>query len=60
RLAVPLDVDTSLGRLSFLSATTVFGEPLDVTLEEIAVEQLYPADEATARAVRAAAPARAG
>ena len=55
RLAVPLVVDTSLGRLSFLSATTVFGTPLDVTLEEIALEQLYPADEFTERAVRAAA-----
>ncbi|MBW8814951.1 MAG: helix-turn-helix transcriptional regulator [Caulobacterales bacterium] len=59
-LAVPLEVETRLGRLSFLSATTVFGEPLDVTLEEIAVEQLYPADDATDRAVRAAAPPRAG
>jgi len=58
RLAVPLEVDTSLGRLSFLSATTVFGEPLDVTLEEIALEQLYPANAETERLVRAAAGVR--
>jgi transcriptional regulator with XRE-family HTH domain len=59
-IAVPLVVDTRLGQLSFLSATTVFGEPLDVTLEEIALEQLYPSDAATESAVRAAAPLRAG
>jgi transcriptional regulator with XRE-family HTH domain len=54
-VVVPLDVMTSLGRLSFIGATTVFGAPADVTLEEIALEMLYPADEATERAVRSAA-----
>jgi MmyB-like transcription regulator ligand binding domain len=53
--AIPLVVDSRLGRLSFLSATTVFGTPADVTLEEIALELLYPADAFTEKTVRAAA-----
>src|SRR5262249_27678999 len=36
--AMLLEVETRLGRLAFLSATTVFGTPADVTLEEIALE----------------------
>jgi hypothetical protein len=51
---IPLQIVTSLGRLSFLSATTIFGNPVDVALEEIALEMLYPADAATDEAVRAA------
>jgi transcriptional regulator with XRE-family HTH domain len=50
--AIAFEVMTSLGRLSFLSATTVFGSPADVTLEEIALELLYPANTFTAQAVR--------
>jgi hypothetical protein len=52
---VPLEIMTEIGRLSFLNATTVFGAPVDVTLEEIALEMLYPADAFTAKAVRSAA-----
>lgn len=37
--------------LSFISTTTVFGTPLDVTLAELALECFYPADEATRRAL---------
>ncbi|WP_207450038.1 MmyB family transcriptional regulator [Roseomonas marmotae] len=39
--------------LSFLSTTTVFGTPVDVTLSELALECFYPADEATRRALTA-------
>jgi transcriptional regulator with XRE-family HTH domain len=53
--AIPLIVDTRLGRLSFLGATTVFGSPADVTLEEIALEMLYPGDAFTEKTVRDAA-----
>jgi hypothetical protein len=53
--AMLLEVETRLGRLSFLGATTVFGTPADVTLEEIALEVLYPADSFTDKTVRAAA-----
>jgi transcriptional regulator with XRE-family HTH domain len=46
---VPMVLDTPLGRLSFLSTTTVFGTPHDVTLAEIAIESFFPADDATAK-----------
>lgn len=46
-VAVPLRLDTPLGTLSFLSTTTVFGTPRDVTLDELAIEAFFPADEAT-------------
>ena len=49
---VPLQIRTSLGLLSFLSTTTVFGTPVDVTLSELAIEMFFPADRATAEAVR--------
>jgi transcriptional regulator with XRE-family HTH domain len=53
---VPLQIRTSLGTLSFFSTTTVFGTPVDVTLAELAIEMFFPADAATADAVRNAAP----
>jgi transcriptional regulator with XRE-family HTH domain len=52
--AVPLIVQTRLGRLSFIGATTVFGSPADVTLSEIALEVMHPADAFTEEAVRSA------
>ena len=48
---VPMLIDTPAGRLSFLSTTTIFGTPNDVTLAEIAIESFFPADDATARAL---------
>jgi transcriptional regulator with XRE-family HTH domain len=51
--AIPLLIKTRLGRLSFIGATTVFGSPADVTLEEIALEVMHPADSFTEAAVRA-------
>ena len=38
--------------LSFLTMTTVFGTPRDVTVSELAIEALYPADDATRRALQ--------
>ncbi len=53
-IVVPLQVRTAGGEcLSFLSTTTVFGTPADVTLEEIALESLFPADDATRRILSA-------
>jgi hypothetical protein len=43
------------GSSVFIGATTVFGSPADVTLEEVALEVLHPADAFTDAAVRAAA-----
>ena len=45
---VPLVVNSPLGRLEFITTITVFGAPHDVTLAEIAIETLLPADRATA------------
>ena len=50
---VPLRLATPLGELSFVSTTTVFGTPMDVTLSELAIESFFPADEATAGRLRA-------
>jgi transcriptional regulator with XRE-family HTH domain len=44
---VPFELDMPFGRLSFLSTTTVFGTPIDVTLSEIAIESFFPASEET-------------
>jgi len=41
--------------LSFFATTTMFGTPVDITLSEIAIEAMYPANEATAAALRALA-----
>jgi transcriptional regulator with XRE-family HTH domain len=54
-IAVPLRLRTTLGDLSFYSTTTVFGTPVDITLSELAIEAFFPADEATAATLRAAA-----
>jgi transcriptional regulator with XRE-family HTH domain len=50
-IVVPLQLVTDLGRLSFLSTTTVFGTPVDITLSELAVESFFPADESTAESL---------
>jgi transcriptional regulator with XRE-family HTH domain len=52
RLATPLRVATRLGVMSFLSTVTVFGTPNDVTLAELALEMMFPADDKTAEIVR--------
>jgi transcriptional regulator with XRE-family HTH domain len=51
-VVVPLQFATEAGTLSFFSTTTVFGTPVDITLSELAVEAFYPADAATAEALR--------
>jgi transcriptional regulator with XRE-family HTH domain len=49
---VPLRLRTDAGILSFISTTTVFGTPMDITLSELALETFFPADAATAAALR--------
>ena len=49
---VPLQLVTEVGILVFFGTTTVFGTPVDITLSELALEAFYPADEATAAALR--------
>ncbi len=53
-LFVPLVLQAGQARLSFFSTTTMFGTPIDITLSEIAVEAFFPADAATAEALRGA------
>jgi transcriptional regulator with XRE-family HTH domain len=43
--------------LAFVSTTTLFGTPGDVTVDELAIEAFLPADEATAAWLGAARPA---
>lgn len=43
-VAVPFQLATEAGVLSFLSTVTVFGTPVDITLSELAMESFFPAD----------------
>uniref|UniRef100_UPI004046F06B MmyB family transcriptional regulator n=1 Tax=Ideonella azotifigens TaxID=513160 RepID=UPI004046F06B len=52
-IAVPLQLNTPAGLLSFISTTTVFGTPVDITLSELAIEAFFPADAQTAQALQA-------
>jgi transcriptional regulator with XRE-family HTH domain len=51
-VAMPFRLATDAGILSFFSTTTVFGTPVDITLSELALECFFPADRATADAMR--------
>jgi transcriptional regulator with XRE-family HTH domain len=48
-VAVPLVLRAGDRLLSFLSTTTMFGTPIDITLSELAIEAFLPADADTAR-----------
>jgi transcriptional regulator with XRE-family HTH domain len=50
--AVPLQVRSRSGLLNFISTTTVFGSPVDVTLQELALETFFPLDDFTMQALR--------
>jgi transcriptional regulator with XRE-family HTH domain len=56
-IAVPLQLHSPAGLLSFISTITVFGTPVEVTLSELAIEAFFPADEATAHTLAAMAAA---
>ena len=55
-VVVPLRYRTDDNELSFLSITTVLGTPMDITVEELAIEAFYPADDKTASALRSRHP----
>lgn len=40
-IAIPLILKTPKGELSFISTTTVFGTPLDISLAELAIEAFF-------------------
>lgn len=52
-ILIPLGLDLGGVRLSFFSTLATIGTPLDVTLEELRIESLFPADEATEARVQA-------
>jgi MmyB-like transcription regulator ligand binding domain len=51
-VVIPLQLNSASGVLSFFSTTTVFFTPDDITLSELAIESLFPADAATAEVMR--------
>jgi transcriptional regulator with XRE-family HTH domain len=51
-IAVPLRLRTGEGRLTFISTVATFGTAVEVTASELSIESFFPADEATAAAVR--------
>ena len=51
-VVMPFRFRTGAGVLSFISTTTIFGTPVDVTLQELALETFFPADAQTAEALR--------
>ncbi len=53
-IAVPFQMRLGGAELSFITTTTVFGAPLDITLSELAIEGFFPANQATARFLREA------
>ena len=48
-VVVPLRYRVGDTELALFSMTAVIGTPMDVTIEELAIESFYPADEGTAR-----------
>ncbi|WP_040691308.1 helix-turn-helix domain-containing protein [Nocardia vinacea] len=51
---VPLRLRHDDHELSFISITTVFGTPMNVTVAELAIESFFPADEETKKRLNAA------
>ena len=51
-VAIPFQLATVHGPLSFISTTTVFHTPVDITLSELAIEAFFPADQATVSVMR--------
>jgi transcriptional regulator with XRE-family HTH domain len=51
-IAVPLRLRTDAGELAFISTVATFGTAVEVTASELSIESFFPADAATADAVR--------
>ncbi len=51
-VVMPFQFETPQGVLSFISTITVFGTPVDVTLQELAMETFFPADEFTRKVLQ--------
>lgn len=57
-VVIPFQLMVGDAVLSLFGTTTVFGTPVDITLSELTLETFFPADTATAEALRAAHDAR--
>lgn len=57
-VVIPFQLMMGDTMLSLFGTTTVFGTPVDITLSELTLETFFPADAATAEALRAAHEAR--
>lgn len=57
-VVIPFQLMSGDTVLSLIGTTTVFGTPVDITLSELTLEKFFPADAATAAALRAAHEAR--
>ncbi|MEU4473489.1 helix-turn-helix transcriptional regulator [Micromonospora sp. NPDC023888] len=57
RVVIPLRYRHGERELCFISTTTLFGTPLDVTVAGLAVEAFFPADPVTTAALHALTPA---
>jgi transcriptional regulator with XRE-family HTH domain len=51
-IAIPFQLATVHGPVSFISTTTVFPTPVDITLAELTIEAFFPADLATVSVMR--------
>lgn len=57
-VVMPFQFTTPQGVLSFISTVTIFGTPVDVTLQELAMETFFPADEFTKQVLQGLAAQR--
>ena len=53
---LPLEVEKDGARISLFTVIATFGTAQDITADELRIESFFPADEATERLFRAAAP----
>ena len=51
-IAVPLRLSTDACELAFISTVATFGTAVEVTASELSIESFFPADKATAEAMR--------
>ena len=60
QLLIPVRLDVGGNELSMFTTLTTFGTPRDVTLDELAVELFFPADEPSEQLLRGAASSAGG
>ena len=51
-IVIPLELEFEGGKLSWFSTFATVGTPQDVTVEELCIESMFPADADTERLVR--------